>query len=233
MKLITVDPKSFPEEFWEVLEGQESTKQIYDCSCSRIAQTLCIKTEEEELFLKIAPKDSLKREALMTEWFAKKGLAEHILQYVSYDRDYLLKKGVQGIDLTEKEWLEKPVELCQLYADTLKKIHALDPGGLPEDPICTAFINDGYKDPSLIADTVIHGDYCLPNVITKEGRFEGLIDLGQACLGDKHIDIYWALWSLNFNLKTDEYRDVFLDAYGRDQIDEEKLIIIQREEEKA
>jgi len=33
-------------------------------------------------------------------------------------------------------------------------------------------------------------------------------------------------WTLNFNLKTDKYRRRFLNANGRDQVDEEKLRIV-------
>jgi kanamycin kinase len=43
--------------------------------------------------------------------------------------------------------------------------------------------------------------------------------MGLAGRGDKHIDIFWVLWSLWFNLKTDRYTDCFLDYYGRDNID--------------
>ena len=72
-------------------------------------------------------------------------------------------------------------------------------------------------------EVVVHGDYCLPNVLMKDGQFSGLIDLGQAGIGDRHIDIYWAIWSLWYNLKTDQFIDCFLDFYGRNQIDNELL----------
>ena len=35
------------------------------------------------------------------------------------------------------------------------------------------------------------------------------------------MDLFWGMWSLEFNLKTDRYKDRFLDAYGRDVIEEE------------
>jgi kanamycin kinase len=37
------------------------------------------------------------------------------------------------------------------------------------------------------------------------------------------VDLFWAVWSLQFNLKTDKYRERFLDAYGRDKITPELL----------
>ena len=45
-------------------------------------------------------------------------------------------------------------------------------------------------------------------------------------LWDKHIDIYWAIKSLQINLKTEDYTDLFLDMYGRDNINEDMLRVI-------
>ena len=71
----------------------------------------------------------------------------------------------------------------------------------------------------LESNVLIHGDYCLPNVILDNWKLSGFIDVGNGGVGDRHIDIFWGLWSLWFNLKTDLYRDRFLDAYGRDKVD--------------
>ena len=75
-------------------------------------------------------------------------------------------------------------------------------------------------------DTLIHGDYCLPNIMLDDWRFSGFIDLGNGGVGDKHIDLFWGAWTLNFNLKTDKYRNRFLDAYGRSDIEEEIFRVI-------
>lgn len=68
-------------------------------------------------------------------------------------------------------------------------------------------------------EVLLHGDYCLPNVILKDWRFSAFIDLGSGGVGDRHVDLFWGAWTLNFNLGTDVYRDRFFDAYGRDKID--------------
>lgn len=73
----------------------------------------------------------------------------------------------------------------------------------------------------LRSDTLLHGDYCLPNILLDNWRFSGFIDLGGGGVGDRHIDLFWATWSLQFNLKTDRYRERFLDAYGREKICED------------
>ena len=70
----------------------------------------------------------------------------------------------------------------------------------------------------LKADTLIHGDYCLPNIMLEDYSFKTFIDLGLAGKGDRHIDVFWCLWSLWFNLKTDKYTDYFLDLYGRENV---------------
>lgn len=72
-------------------------------------------------------------------------------------------------------------------------------------------------------DTLLHGDYCLPNILLDGWRFSGFIDLGNGGVGDRHVDLYWGAWTLRFNLGTDCYRERFFDAYGRDKIEPELL----------
>jgi len=73
---------------------------------------------------------------------------------------------------------------------------------------------------------LLHGDYCLPNIMLNNWNFSGFIDLGNGGVGDRHIDIFWGAWTLGFNLGTDRFRNRFFDAYGRDAVDEEKIKII-------
>lgn len=76
------------------------------------------------------------------------------------------------------------------------------------------------------SDTLIHGDFCLPNIILNNWRPSALIDFDNAGVGDRHVDLFWAIWSLRFNLKTDRYAGFFLDAYGREKVDPEVLQLI-------
>lgn len=80
------------------------------------------------------------------------------------------------------------------------------------------------------SDTLLHGDFCLPNVQLNDWRFSAFIDVGNGGVGDRHIDLFWALWSLSFNLKTDRYSKRFLDAYGRDRVDPEMLRVVAAHE---
>ena len=76
---------------------------------------------------------------------------------------------------------------------------------------------------ALKSDVLIHGDYCLPNIILSDWRLSGFIDVAAGGVGDRHIDLFWGAWTLSFNLGTDIYRSRFLDAYGRDKVDEDIL----------
>lgn len=78
----------------------------------------------------------------------------------------------------------------------------------------------------LKADTLLHGDYCLPNVMLDDWSFSGFIDLGNGGVGDRHVDLYWGVWTLRYNLGTDAYADRFLDAYGRDKVESELFPIV-------
>ena len=82
---------------------------------------------------------------------------------------------------------------------------------------------DGHR---LATDTLLHGDYCLPNIMVKDGRLSGFIDLGNGGVGDRHVDLFWGAWTLGFNLHTDIYRDRFLDAYGRECIEPDMLRVV-------
>lgn len=78
----------------------------------------------------------------------------------------------------------------------------------------------------LKTNTLLHGDFCLPNILLDNWKPSGFIDLGGAGVGDKHVDLFWGKWTLNFNLKTDKYCDRFLDAYGRENFEKEMLRVV-------
>ena len=78
----------------------------------------------------------------------------------------------------------------------------------------------------LRSDVLIHGDYCLPNIMLCNGKFSGFIDLGNGGVSDRHIDLFWGAWTLQFNLGTDCYRERFFDAYGRDKLEPDMLRVV-------
>ena len=193
----------------------------------------------------------------MTAYFAEKGLAPTVLQYISSDSDWMLTERVAGEDCIFHKYMESPERLCDLLAELLYKLHNTDYSDCPvKNRVETYFntVDENYKkgvfDNSYLmpnvsgldkdaaytyiqqrkhllrSDTLIHGDYCLPNIILDNFKFSGFVDLGGAGVGDKHIDLYWATWTFKYNFKTDKYRHRFLDAYGREAVDEDIIDLV-------
>lgn len=77
--------------------------------------------------------------------------------------------------------------------------------------------------PYLKREVLLHGDYCLPNIILNDWKFSGFIDVGNGGIGDRHIDILWGIWTLKYNLRTSQYTQRFIDAYGRENVEYDKL----------
>jgi aminoglycoside phosphotransferase len=60
---------------------------------------------------------------------------------------------------------------------------------------------------------LVHGDYCLPNVLVDGGVFSGLVDVGGAGLASPEVDLAAGVWTLQYNYGAGFAR-IFLDAYG-------------------
>ena len=229
---ISIDIETYPAEFRPVLSGA----RIYDSSCSPDAKVIFI-DRDCGYFLKSAATGALATEAALTRYFHDKGLSTRVLGYVNDGQDWLLTEKIPGDDCVAAKYLEQPERLCDTIAEQLAALHEIDFTGCPvpnqfenyaamarRHAVCDAdhAIIDTAKR-VLETNTLLHGDYCLPNIILKDWAFSGFIDFDQGGVGDRHIDIFWGAWTLQFNLKTDKYRQRFFDAYGRTKIDEEKL----------
>ena len=245
---ITPDIAALPSRFHPLFMGA----RVYDSSCSPEARVLYIE-KEGGLFLKTAPRGSLEKEAQMTRYFCAKGLGAPVLDYLSEEKDWLLTARVRGEDATDARYLTDPVRLADCMGEMMRSLHETDFSDCPvkarmRDYFATVEENyrkgqydlsyagfatseEAYRRamagaPYLQNDTLIHGDFCLPNFLMENWRFTGFIDLGNGGVGDRHVDLFWGAWTLNFNLHTDRYRERFFDAYGRDRIEEEALLTI-------
>ena len=246
--LIEVNIADFPRQLQPYLNGAA----VYDSSCSQAARVYFL-DKGEGFYLKRAAKGSLTKEAVMTDFFHRKGLATEVLAYEHDEYDWLLTKKALGEDCTDPMYLSEPEQLCDVTASLLRQLHDVDISDCPInrtiDYLATARNNYklqrydttlfpdnwGYTSPEeawaeieangkyLQADTLLHGDYCLPNIMLNNWQFSSFIDLDTAGMGDKHVDLFWGMWSLQFNLKTDRYCQRFLDAYGRDGIETERF----------
>lgn len=243
-----VDLGSFPPE----VRGAFAGANVYDSSSSDRARVYCCDTG---FYVKIAPKGQLAKEAELGRLFHSRGLGVEVVAYVSMEQDYLVTRSAAGEDLThfvqEPEKLcqalakalrglhGQPIDGVPVSAGIsgywewadgdLSNRNCSDwvrmdrfPVGTKEEARAIVRANKH----RLKADTLIHGDACLPNVILNHGKFETFIDFDLAGAGDRHIDLFWALWSLKYNLKTDKYTDLFLDLYGRDNFDPEMITVV-------
>ena len=210
MNRIPIQPElsRFPEEFHELL----TRHRVYDSSCSEGARVYFI-DGDGGLFLKTADRGALSREAVMTRYFHKKCLGAQVLGYRSLEQDWLLTARVPGEDCLDKGYLDDPPRLCDTLAEAARNLHSID---LSDCPIPIAPDAD-------FRPVLIHGDFCLPNVMLDDWKLRGFIDLGDAGPGDRHVDLFWAMWSMGYNLGTNRYGPRFLDAYGREDYDPARL----------
>ena len=242
-------PFILPDEIERFTHGAK----IYDSSSSPQARVYFI-DKDGGYYLKTAEKGALRNEAELTRYFHEKGLSANVLAYISAERDFMLTERVRGEDLTFAKYLAEPKKLCDTLAALLRELHETEFSACPVQNHTAKYLATvernyrlGLYDLSfapefttaeeayslvrenahmLKNEVLLHGDYCLPNVMLDDWRFSGFIDVGNGGVGDRHVDLFWGAWTLNFNLKTDEYRVRFFDAYGRDKIDEEKIRII-------
>lgn len=242
---ISIPQDSFPAALMPYLKQA----RLYESSCSAEAQTLYI-DGAQKAYLKIAKEGKLLREMKMTRFMHNHNLAPAVLKYFCENgSDYLLSAALEGEDGIEDCNIEQPERLADIFGKSLRIIHNLPQSACPYHSRSAEMIAESessimrkYIDTSIIAedfdiaakrfsdlthcaidDVVIHGDYCLPNIIMKDFKLLGFVDLGTGGIGDRHYDLFWGIWTLEYNLKSDKYRDIFLDAYGRKEIDPDRL----------
>lgn len=250
--LISPDLNEFPEDFRALLADHP----VYDSSCSERARVFFIDGDggyflkksgkgnlikeaqmtaylhSKGLATEVVEYQSLKEDWLLTR--AVKG--EDCTHKIYLDDPKRLSEilGVQLRALHETDPSGCPV--TDRTADYLLSARRgyeagrFDPHVLPENSdiknaeCAWRIVEENAK--FLKSDTLLHGDYCLPNVMLDNWRFSAFIDVDGGGVGERHIDLFWGLWSLRYNLKTKAYGNRFLDAYGRDKVNEDVLRII-------
>lgn len=139
----------------------------------------------------------------------------------------------------------------------LRRLHSIDPGECPFDrtleqilPAARAraeagLVDEddfdeerlGYSAIQLLAPlyeerpgtediVVTHGDACLSNAIFDGGSFSGFVDCARCGRADRHQDLALAARSIASNFGGDSVAD-FLEAYGIESIDAEKISYYQ------
>lgn len=250
--LIYPDSKQFPSAFHPLLDGA----QVYDSSCSPAARVWFIDKEDgfylkaapkgslqKEAALtrffheKHLAAEVLAYESLEQDWLLTIRVSGEDCLYQPYldepkrlcDTLAHLLRELHGTDFSGCPVPDRMADYCATAEHNYRRGAydlSLFPDhwnyASPEDAWAVVEANRHL----LRSDTLLHGDYCLPNIMLDNWKFSGFIDLDSGGVGDRHVDLFWGAWTLNFNLKTDSYRERFLDAYGRDAIEEDMLPII-------
>jgi aminoglycoside phosphotransferase len=107
-----------------------------------------------------------------------------------------------------------PPEVARRLGEILRDLHRVDASGCPF----------GDARPGHV---LVHGDYCLPNVLIEHGRLGGLVDVGRAGLADPLVDLAAGLWSLQYNFGPRHARQ-FLDAYGAPPMTDHEIERLRR-----
>jgi kanamycin kinase len=219
---IKINTSDFPEDIRYIFEEGK----VYDSSCSTEMQVLY---SDLGYYVKIAEKDRLKKEAEMARLFEEKKMGPQVVSYLSTDKDYMVTKSARGEDALH--FLGNPEKLCEVLCGAMKHLHSCSTVGIPASPGMDAYATEANRN-LLSNDTFIHGDFCLPNVMLDNWNFSSFIDVGNAGVGDRHIDIFWLLWSLNYNLGTNKYADYVMELYGKEKIDKRVLKFVAKIEQK-
>lgn len=249
---VNIDPEKYPEAFRSILTGAE----VYDSRCASGAEVLFIdrdggyflksmkrgELEAEALMTKyfgslglgakVLAFEQTDRDYMLTERVRGEDCTH--AQYLSDPKRLCELYAELLYDLHQRDFADCPV---QNRIDSYKALayENYRTGNYDKDSFPDSF---GYASAeeamaviekygsALRNDTLIHGDYCLPNVMLDDWRFSAFIDVGNGGVGDRHIDLFWGTWTLWYNLKTNEYEDRFLDAYGRGNFDKDMLRVV-------
>ena len=152
----------------------------------------------------------LQNEYYKDEWLHKYIDSPKPITFIAdKDKAYYLREYLIGDNLCSDTYLNNPLLLVDLLVEAINILHNTKVIG--DDYI----IDSGYN-------TLIHGDFCLPNILVKGKEIIGFIDLGDAGIGDPWRDYAWCIWSLEYNLKTKAYTTILLEKLGI-EFNEEKF----------
>ena len=114
--------------------------------------------------------------------------------------DWLVTRALDGVPMFHPKVGWSPELVARELGTILRDLHATDASDCPF----------GTRRPG---NVLVHGDYCLPNVLVHEGKLSGLVDVGGAGLASPEVDLAAGVWTLQYNYGKGFARG-FLDAYG-------------------
>ena len=157
---------------------------------------------ENEYIMKVSKEVSrLEEEYQKDIWFSTKLPTPKPIKFIVEDGEaYYLRECIDGENLCGQKYLTNPNLLIKLLKEALDIFHGID------SKDCPFVVGDG--------DILIHGDFCLPNILVKNDKVVGFVDLGDAGVGDVWCDYAWCIWSFEYNLKTKKYTKDLLEVLG-------------------
>lgn len=182
-------PYLLGEKIEEIVDYHRSGDQVYQISGKYI-----LKVSEDV--------SRLEQEYKKDKW--ANGLIpspKPILFVCEDEKGYYLRECLAGAPLCVDAYLKQPLVLVDLLAEALKGLHATK---VTEE---IYIVDKGYH-------TLIHGDFCLPNILADGDRLVGYIDLGDAGVGDPWRDYAWCIWSLEYNTGSKAYTPLLLKKLG-------------------
>lgn len=195
----------FPNEIVIVIKDLEA-KEIVDFHRSGDS----VYSFENKYILKVSDDIvRLKSEYEKDLWISKYVSSPKPIKFVCFEnKAYYLREYLEGDVLCSNKYLENPILLIDLLSEGINILH-----------------NTKVDDKKFVIDneynTLIHGDFCLPNILAVNDKVVGFIDLGDSGIGDPWRDYAWCIWSLEYNLKTKDYTPLLLEKLNI-SFDEEK-----------
>ena len=155
--------------------------------------------ESGAVFVKRAAELTAERDRLA--WLAGRWPVPEVVGFfhISGD-DWLLTREVPGVPLYHASIGWEPSRVAAVFGEILRGLHSTDASGCPF----------GVKKRG---NVLIHGDYCLPNILVQDGKLSALIDVGRSGFGNPEDDLAAGVWTLQYNFGKGFARE-FLDAYG-------------------
>lgn len=193
----TIKDKIKDMELKEITECHRSGDQVYQIS--------------NKYILKISDNVArLQKEYEKDKWIYKYISSPKPIEFIIEDRKaYYLREYLNGDILCINKYLDNPNLLIDLLVQANNMIHKTI---IDEKEY---IIDQDYH-------TLIHGDCCLPNILVKDDKVVGFIDLGDSGIGDPWRDYAWSIWSLEYNLKTNKYTNLLLEKLNI-KFDKEKF----------
>lgn len=202
------------EEFPEKLQNTLKDAKVYDSSSSPEAQVLFIDKKDGYYLKIASKKSLEREAEMTDYFKKKNLGLGYISYLSDQSQDFLLKEKIQGDNYLAKQYLKNPKQLCDSLAENLRFLHEQNFEDCPILDHSERYLKkvennarlkksnldfvtnynihtpeetyDYIQNNKLLLkdDTLLHGDYCLPNIILDNWQFKGFIDLDCAGVGD-------------------------------------------------